>query len=219
MRIMFVTNNNRCLLSAAAPLIIAVWLLACGANAAAPSLDLPAVNNICPVAEGGIGVEGEAAATTTTTTTCLVDLALPYERLEFETEEGKEMVAMAEADPDVHAFIALECGKVVAEYYDGGLEKAMADPLHLFSVTKSWSALLFGVLEKEVRYIMKWRYGVPNNQISRKWKSDTTTAFFFLLLPFLSYYFIWKKKTHNRASSRSTRPSGTSGPTNPSGRT
>ena len=52
-------------------------------------------------------------------------------------------MAIAEAEPDINSFIALECGKVVAEYGD------VSKIRHLFSITKSWTGLLFGVMEKE----------------------------------------------------------------------
>lgn len=101
---------------------------------------VPEVNNICPT------TADEAA-------TCIIDLAQPYEPLGFQTDEAMELIAMAESDENVHSFIALECGKVVAEYYDD--PSTVDDVLHLFSITKSWSALLFGVMEKEVsiRYL------------------------------------------------------------------
>ena len=84
----------------------------------------------------------------TNTEPCLIDLSQPYERVDLGTDEVKEMLEMAENDDNVHAFIALECGKVVAEYYDAKAKKE--DPLHLFSITKAFSSLLYGIMEKEV---------------------------------------------------------------------
>lgn len=40
------------------------------------------------------------------------------------------MMALSEGDKNVHSFIALECGKVIAEYYEG---EDTQDSLHLFS--------------------------------------------------------------------------------------
>jgi hypothetical protein len=74
----------------------------------------------------------------------LLDLSQPYVKADnFPTADGQELVAIAEAEPDISAFVALECGKVVAEYGDQSKVR------HLFSATKSWTALLFGVMEKE----------------------------------------------------------------------
>lgn len=74
----------------------------------------------------------------------LLDLSEPYVKADtFPTALGEEMIAIAEAEPDISAFVALECGKVVAEYGDQSLVR------HLFSATKSWTGLIFGVMEKE----------------------------------------------------------------------
>ena len=76
----------------------------------------------------------------------LLDLSKPYEYVNSDknpTLEGEELIAVAEAEDDIHAFIALECGKVVAEYGD------QDDIRHLFSMTKSWTGLLLGIAETE----------------------------------------------------------------------
>jgi len=74
----------------------------------------------------------------------LLDLSLPYVKADnFPTALGQEMVDIAEAEPDISAFVALECGKVVAEYGDQSKVR------HLFSATKSWTGLLFGIMEKD----------------------------------------------------------------------
>ena len=53
------------------------------------------------------------------------------------------MIAIAESEEDVNAFVAIECGKIIAEYGD------QVSIRHLFSITKSWTGLLLGLAEKE----------------------------------------------------------------------
>lgn len=72
----------------------------------------------------------------------LVDLSKPYAS-KSSTPEGQELIEIAEAEDDIHAFLALECGMIVAEYGD---QEAIR---HLFSITKSWTGLLMGVAETE----------------------------------------------------------------------
>ena len=75
----------------------------------------------------------------------ILDLSQPYVKSStYPTPEGQELIEIAKNEEDIYAFVALECGKVVAEY--GNVE---TDIRHLFSVTKSWSGLLLGVMEKE----------------------------------------------------------------------
>lgn len=66
----------------------------------------------------------------TDTSTCVIDLSQPYKYLCYQTDEAKQMMALSEGDENVHSFIALECGKVIAEYYEG---EDTQDLLHLFS--------------------------------------------------------------------------------------
>ena len=90
-------------------------------------------------------------ATMSTTTlpqqTCVQDLAQPYEYNDFQTSDAEEIIELAKNESSVAGFVALECGKVVAEYYRENLTDSFL--FHCWSMTKSWSALLFGVMEKE----------------------------------------------------------------------
>jgi len=75
------------------------------------------------------------------------DLSKPYPVSDEEHPLAAPMRAIAETEPDVNGYIALECGKVVAEYYDTG-----KDPESLFqlrSITKTWNGLLLGVAVRE----------------------------------------------------------------------
>ena len=74
----------------------------------------------------------------------ILDLSAPYAKSDPNpTPDGAELVKIAEAEPDVSSLVAIECGKVVAEYGDQSQIK------HLFSITKSWTGLLLGILETE----------------------------------------------------------------------
>ena len=74
----------------------------------------------------------------------LLDLSKQYDKSSvFPTPMGEEIIAIAESEEDVNAFVAIECGKVIAEYGE------QDDIRHLFSVTKSWTGLLLGIAEKE----------------------------------------------------------------------
>ena len=64
--------------------------------------------------------------------TVLLNLSLPYvQSSAVPTPDGQKLIKIAEAEYDIHAFIVLECGKVVAEYGD------QESIRHLFSMTKS----------------------------------------------------------------------------------
>lgn len=63
----------------------------------------------------------------------LIDLSKPYSsKSSTPDSEGQKLIEIAEAEDDIHAFLALECGMVVAEYGD------QEEIRHLFSITKSW---------------------------------------------------------------------------------
>lgn len=72
-----------------------------------------------------------------------INLTEPYE--EALSPDWKKLIEMAKAEEDVNSFVALECGKVVAEYY----ENDEPEIRHLFSTTKSFTGLLMGIMEKE----------------------------------------------------------------------
>lgn len=61
--------------------------------------------------------------------------------------EVQEMLKFAQGDKDVNAFVAIECGEIVGEYYDSG--KDAESQFQLWSMTKTWSGMLFGIMEKE----------------------------------------------------------------------
>lgn len=77
----------------------------------------------------------------------IVDLSKDYEVVTPTPEIGLELEAIAADEPNINAFVAIECGKIVGEYYDEG--KNNASIFHLWSMTKTWSGLLFGVMVKE----------------------------------------------------------------------
>lgn len=60
--------------------------------------------------------------------------------------ETKDMFAFSGSDPDVDAFVAIECGEIVGEYYDEGKDKD--SQFQLWSMTKTWSGMIVGVMEK-----------------------------------------------------------------------
>lgn len=73
-----------------------------------------------------------------------LDLALQYCIPDtFPASEAQELIAIAEQEDDINALVALECGKIVAQYGD------QTEIRHLLSMTKSWTGLLAGVAEKQ----------------------------------------------------------------------
>ena len=76
--------------------------------------------------------------------TALVDLSKPYEKSDpLPTIIGQDLIDIANTEDDIHAFVAIECGKIVAEYGEQDTIR------HLISITKSWTGLLMGIAEKE----------------------------------------------------------------------
>ncbi|KAK1733111.1 beta-lactamase [Skeletonema marinoi] len=74
-----------------------------------------------------------------------LDLSQPYSKVDPSPSHSytQQLLDIAEAEDDINAFVALECGKIVAEYGDQNAIR------HLFSVTKSWTGLLVGIAEKK----------------------------------------------------------------------
>lgn len=77
----------------------------------------------------------------------LADLSKDYERFDGQHPLDAEMKQIAEAEPDVNGYMAIECGKIVSEYYDEGKDETSR--FQMFSVTKAWSGLMFGVAVSE----------------------------------------------------------------------
>ena len=74
----------------------------------------------------------------------LLDLSKEYDKSDiFPTIMGEEMIAIAESEEDVDAFVAIERGVLIAEYGEHDVNR------ELFSVTKVWTGLLLGIAEKE----------------------------------------------------------------------
>jgi CubicO group peptidase (beta-lactamase class C family) len=78
----------------------------------------------------------------------IMDLSQPYEKANMTFADAADLNAIADDVFWYNGFIALECGQVVAERYD----QVVADEntyLHMYSITKSWIGLIFGVMELE----------------------------------------------------------------------
>jgi len=79
----------------------------------------------------------------------LLDLSNDYLIVTPRPEIGVELEEIGADEPNINAFVALECGRVVGEYYDEEKGHNENSIFHLWSMTKTWSGLLYGVAAKE----------------------------------------------------------------------
>ena len=80
----------------------------------------------------------------------LVDLSSPsyeYSESPHDNDTITALLELASSRKDINAMLALEHGKIVAEYYDKEFEST--HNFALWSGTKSWTSLLFGILEQQ----------------------------------------------------------------------
>jgi hypothetical protein len=89
-----------------------------------------------------------SACVHTATAIKIHDLSQPYEKAPVPFPEADDLKQIADEEFWWNGYLALECGQVVAEQYD----QVVADETtkkNLYSVTKSWTGLLFGVMHHE----------------------------------------------------------------------
>ena len=106
------------------------------------------VERIWPQKQQRVLQEEEQLPSQQTNPIILADLTKDYERAVGEPHPlHEEMTQIASAEPDVNGYLALECGKIVSEYYDQNLDETTL--FQMFSVTKAWSGLMIGAAVRE----------------------------------------------------------------------
>ena len=78
-----------------------------------------------------------------------IDLSVDFEQAPlYNANEGSDvLIDYAQTQPDIKGFIVIENGEVVSEYYDDSHDETTLG--EIWSCTKSWTSLFFGMLEKE----------------------------------------------------------------------
>lgn len=77
----------------------------------------------------------------------VMDLSEDYKLSDsYNSDQFSNLLNLAETQDDVIAMIAVEGGEIVAEYYE---DFSPSQKFDIWSGTKSWVSLLFGIMEKE----------------------------------------------------------------------
>jgi hypothetical protein len=97
------------------------------------------------------GYENVPTGSTNTADAPMVDLTQEFPRASlYNQNKGAEaIIKYASTQPEIHAFLLLQHGEIVAEYYYPLFDEYTK--FFIWSCTKSWLSLLFGIMQEKMR--------------------------------------------------------------------